>query len=158
MPSRERGHFYGRYGRGGLKARCTNSRHRFVSRHLHEDAFCRMQQRATTEMMRLRRSTVEHPFAFLKYRIFWASALPVARTRRNADRNQSGCDGLQPGTNAKPSGRNSVLTTASLLIRAPTRKSGVRISRTPLLHRLRAPSFVTDCLGLPFCIKSRSVR
>ena len=30
----------------------------------------RMQQRATPEMMRLRGSTVEHPFASLKYRIF----------------------------------------------------------------------------------------
>jgi hypothetical protein len=29
-----------------------------------------MQQRATPEMMRLRRSTVEHPFASPKYRIF----------------------------------------------------------------------------------------
>lgn len=29
-----------------------------------------MQQRATSEMMRLRRSTIEHPFAELKYRIF----------------------------------------------------------------------------------------
>jgi IS5 family transposase len=29
-----------------------------------------MQQRATPTMMRLRRSTVEHPFASLKYRIF----------------------------------------------------------------------------------------
>ena len=29
-----------------------------------------MQQRATPAMMRLRRSTVEHPFASLKYRIF----------------------------------------------------------------------------------------
>jgi transposase len=29
-----------------------------------------MQQRATPEMMRLRRSTVEHPFASLKYHIF----------------------------------------------------------------------------------------
>jgi len=57
-------------GACGLKARCTNGRHRFVSGHLHEDAFRRMQQRATPEMMRLRRSTVEHPFAFLKYRIF----------------------------------------------------------------------------------------
>ena len=53
-----------------LKARCTNSKQRFVSRHLHEDALQRMQQRATPEMMRLRRSTVEHPFASLKYRIF----------------------------------------------------------------------------------------
>ena len=29
-----------------------------------------MQQRTTAEVMRLRRSTVEHPFATLKYRIF----------------------------------------------------------------------------------------
>jgi transposase len=43
---------------------------RFVSRHLHEAALQRMQQRATPEVMRLRRSTVEHPFATLKYRIF----------------------------------------------------------------------------------------
>jgi len=53
-----------------LKARCTEGRQRLVSRHLHEAALQRMQQRATPEMMRLRRSTVEHPFASLKYRIF----------------------------------------------------------------------------------------
>lgn len=29
-----------------------------------------MQQRATPDVMRLRRSTVEHPFATLKFRIF----------------------------------------------------------------------------------------
>jgi transposase len=29
-----------------------------------------MHQRATAEVMRLRRSTVEHPFATLKYRVF----------------------------------------------------------------------------------------
>jgi len=57
-------------GACGLKVRCTNGSHRLVSRHLHEEAFRRMQQRATPEMMRLRRSTVEHPFASLKYRIF----------------------------------------------------------------------------------------
>jgi len=57
-------------GACALKMRCTNGRQRLVSRHLHEDAFQRMQQRATPEMMRLRRSTVEHPFASLKYHIF----------------------------------------------------------------------------------------
>jgi transposase len=57
-------------GACALKARCTNGKQRFVSRHLHEDALQRMQQRATPEMMRLRRSTVEHPFAALKYHIF----------------------------------------------------------------------------------------
>jgi transposase len=53
-----------------LKARCTTGKSRWVSRHLHEDALQRMQQRATPEMMRLRRSTAEHPFAALKYHIF----------------------------------------------------------------------------------------
>ena len=53
-----------------LKASCTTSSRRFITRHLHEDALNRMQQRATPEAMRLRRSTVEHPFGTLKYRIF----------------------------------------------------------------------------------------
>jgi transposase len=53
-----------------MKSRCTNSPQRFVHRHQHEAALQRMQQRATPEMMRLRRSTVEHPFAALKYHIF----------------------------------------------------------------------------------------
>lgn len=57
-------------GACALKDRCTVSPRRFVTRHLHDDALQRMQQRATPEAMRLRRSTVEHPFATLKYRIF----------------------------------------------------------------------------------------
>jgi transposase len=53
-----------------LKSRCTTSTHRLVQRHMHDGALQRMQQRATPEVMRLRRSTVEHPFGTLKYRIF----------------------------------------------------------------------------------------
>jgi transposase len=53
-----------------LKSRCTVSPRRIVTRHLHEEALQRMQQRATPEAMRLRRATVEHPFASLKYCIF----------------------------------------------------------------------------------------
>jgi transposase len=53
-----------------LKDRCTGSAQRFVHRHLHEGALERMQQRTTPAAMRLRRSTVEHPFGTLKYRIF----------------------------------------------------------------------------------------
>src|SRR5258708_3563294 len=53
-----------------LKGRCTTRSRRFVTRHLHEAALQGMNQRATPEIMRLRRSTVEHPFATLKYRIF----------------------------------------------------------------------------------------
>ncbi len=53
-----------------LKSRCTVGAQRMVSRHWHDEALQRMQQRATPEAMRLRRSTVEHPFATLKYHIF----------------------------------------------------------------------------------------
>lgn len=53
-----------------LRTRCTNAKQRVVHRHLYDGALERMQQRATPEAMRLRRSTVEHPFATLKYRIF----------------------------------------------------------------------------------------
>lgn len=53
-----------------IKTQCTASARRMVRRHLYDDALKRMQQRATPEAMRLRRSTVEHPFATLKYRIF----------------------------------------------------------------------------------------
>jgi transposase len=53
-----------------LKTRCTTAAQRFLTRHLHDDALQRMQRRTTPQVMRLRRSTVEHPFATLKYRIF----------------------------------------------------------------------------------------
>jgi len=57
-------------GACAMKSRCTHAPQRFVHRHLHDRVLQRMQQRATPEMMRLRRSIVEHPFASLKYRIF----------------------------------------------------------------------------------------
>jgi len=57
-------------GACAMKSRCTNAPQRFVHRHLHDGVLQRMQQRATPEMMRLRRSTVEHPFASLNYGIF----------------------------------------------------------------------------------------
>ena len=53
-----------------LKPKCTLGTQRLLTRHLHEAALQRMEQRATPEMMRLRRSVVEHPFASLKYLIF----------------------------------------------------------------------------------------
>lgn len=52
-----------------LKAQCTRAARRLIERHLHEQAIVRMQQRATPQAMRLRRCTVEHPFAALKYQI-----------------------------------------------------------------------------------------
>jgi transposase len=57
-------------GACGLKPQCTLSPRRIVHRHVHEDALQRMQQRATPAAMQLRRRTVEHPFAILKYAIF----------------------------------------------------------------------------------------
>jgi transposase len=52
------------------KPECTQGARRMISRHLHDDALQRMDQRATPALMRLRRSVVEHPFGTLKYRIF----------------------------------------------------------------------------------------
>ena len=52
------------------KAGCTTAPQRMVSRHLHDEALNRMHQRATPDKIRLRRCTVEHRFATLKYRIF----------------------------------------------------------------------------------------
>ena len=53
-----------------LKTRCTMAKQRVVYRSLYEETLTRMQRRTTADAMRLRRSTVEHPFATLKYRIF----------------------------------------------------------------------------------------
>src|SRR5260370_1189562 len=53
-----------------LQSRCTVGARRLLKQHAHHAALQRMQHRATAEAMRLRRSTVEPPFATLKYRIF----------------------------------------------------------------------------------------
>jgi transposase len=53
-----------------LKSRCTVGKRRLLKKHLQDGALERMQQRATAEAMRLRRSIAEHPFAALKYQIF----------------------------------------------------------------------------------------
>jgi transposase len=52
------------------KPQCTQGARRMISRHLHDGALKRMDERATPALMRLRRSTVEHPFGTLKYYIF----------------------------------------------------------------------------------------
>jgi transposase len=57
-------------GACSLKSRCTQAPRRGFARHLYEEALNRMQERLTPEAMRLRRCTVEHPFATIKYRIF----------------------------------------------------------------------------------------
>jgi len=57
-------------GACSLKSRCTQAPRRGFARHLYEEALNRIQQRVTPEVMRLRRCTVEHSFAMIKYRIF----------------------------------------------------------------------------------------
>jgi transposase len=49
---------------------CTKSAWRVVSRSIDDDALNRMNARATPAAMRLRRTTVEHPFGRIKYLIF----------------------------------------------------------------------------------------
>lgn len=64
-----------------MKSQCTTGAQRLLTRHLHDEALQRMQQRTTAENMRLRRSTVEHPFAALKYHIFGHPRLLLRGTR-----------------------------------------------------------------------------
>src|SRR5579875_1739754 len=63
------------------KPRCTQAAQRMVTRLIDEDALNRMHARATPAAMKLRRSTVEHPFATLKYRIFGHPRLLLRGTR-----------------------------------------------------------------------------
>lgn len=52
-----------------MKGQCTQSARRKITRHLYDGALRRMHERATPELMQLRRCTAEYPFAVLKYRI-----------------------------------------------------------------------------------------
>lgn len=58
-------------GACALKPRCTGAKQRWVTRHFEEQTLERMQERLKRypHAMALRRETVEHPFANLKYRI-----------------------------------------------------------------------------------------
>ncbi len=72
-------------GSCAMQDRCTQSGRRKVTRHLYDAALRRMHERATPELMQLRRCTVEYPFAILKYRIlghprFLLRGLAGART------------------------------------------------------------------------------
>ncbi len=49
-----------------LKPRCTTAERRHVKRHFDDDALNRMAERATPEMMRIRRCVAEHPFGTIK--------------------------------------------------------------------------------------------
>jgi len=64
-----------------LKSQCTEAQRRIVTRHMDEDVLDRMHARATPEAMRLRRCTVERPFAELKYRIFGLPRFVLRGTR-----------------------------------------------------------------------------
>jgi transposase len=75
-------------GSCALKSRCTAGDRRYVTRHWDDEVLIRMNQRATPEAMRLRRSTVEHPFGTLKYRIFGHPRF-LLRGRRGAQTEMS---------------------------------------------------------------------
>lgn len=81
-----------------LKSRCTQAPRRGLARHLYEDALNRMQKRVTPEAMRLRRCTVEHPFATIKYRIFGHPRLLMRNrcTSRNRHRDESASTNSSP--------------------------------------------------------------
>jgi transposase len=49
-----------------LKPQCTTAKHRFIKRHLDEDALTRMNARATPDLMARRRCAAEHPFGTIK--------------------------------------------------------------------------------------------
>jgi len=54
-------------GACAMKSPCPSTSRRWITRHLHEGVLQRMKQRATVQLMRLRRCTVEKPFAVLKH-------------------------------------------------------------------------------------------
>jgi transposase len=66
-----------------LRQQCTLSAIRFISRHLYEDALqaCAERVIARPEMMKLRRQTVEHPFATIKHQILGNARLLVRGLR-----------------------------------------------------------------------------
>jgi hypothetical protein len=88
-------------GSCSLKHRCTTSIARRVSRHMFEDALTRMNERATATAMRLRRSVVEHPFAYHQVPHLRPSTPPPARMGGSSYRANSRSDGLQPEKDGK---------------------------------------------------------
>jgi len=73
-----------------------------------------MQQRTTAEVMRLRGSTVEHPFATIKYRIFGHPRF-LLRGTGGAQTEINGNDGLQPETDVEDPQWNPAPIGAGLL-------------------------------------------
>lgn len=68
------------------RQQCTRSAQRFVSRHWYEDDLqaCAERVAARPEMMKLRRQTVEHPFATIKHQILGNARLLVRGLRAAA--------------------------------------------------------------------------
>lgn len=79
-----------------IKAQCTTSKERRVTRWEHKDVIEAMQKRldANPNAMRIRRQTVEHPFATLKARMGYT--LPHEDQAQGLNRNGAACTGLQP--------------------------------------------------------------
>jgi len=119
-----------------LKSQCTNSP-RFVQRHLYEGALQRMQQRASAEMMRLRRLHRGASLRRAQVPHLGTSAIPATRSRESAGRDEPGNLGLQPETHAEdgwaelPSGQAT-----SGMLKIPCSLCASRDSQQPLKRPL----------------------
>jgi Transposase DDE domain len=112
-------------GTCSLKSRCTQAPRRGLARHLYEEALNWMQARVTPEVMRLRRCTVQHPYATIKYRIFRHPRL-LMRGLSGAGRDRPRDDGIQPQAHHECSRRNQ--TDGSAASRLIERNA---VTRTP---------------------------
>src|SRR5437879_10022878 len=112
-----------------------------------------MQQRATQEMMRLRRSTVEHPFASLKYHIFGHPRF-LLRGLKGAQTEISLATMVY---NLKRMLNVSGGSLRAALVLCPNHRirsyrepeTQKAMSGNPEHRSFKAASFVTDCHGLP---------
>src|SRR6266550_2155743 len=103
-------------GRCPLKTRCTTSAQRFLTRHLHDDALQRMQQRTTPQINAVAtihgRASIRHA----QVPNFRTPTLPATRKGRCPDRNQPGDDCLQPEANDERARRAKIRCGALFLI------------------------------------------
>ena len=142
-----------------LKAQCTTSDYRRITRWEHEAVLEAMQQRLDRqpEMMRVRRQTVEHPFGTIKAWMGWTHFLTQDAGAR-AHRDEPARAGLQPeARDAHPGHRRTDARHAGLgrdrLFFAPN--SNERRDLQPHRRRETAISASGRCFRQAHCEKSR---
>src|SRR5437870_926438 len=134
-------------GRCPLKTRCTTSAQRFLTRHLHDDALQRMQQRTTPQINAVAtihgRASIRHA----QVPNFRTPTLPATRKGRCPDRNQPGDDCLQPEANDERARRAKIRCGALFLIQGccgrirkglPTRKKRCSETGAPFITQSRS--------------------